>query len=345
MAEGDVYAKNEQISHAILTSPRMAPIMEDYLSRVCQRLIDLHDEPGISEELVTYQAYTSRPAQGGRVLPEFIRRIPSEGNFRVKIGFINDIAVGNQKFLWRLLATPEVGLRHNINISVLNKRLQRIHTLTGISDTRSLMDFHSAYPNAPMPNGILNLSYDGPVMLSRYKEYPLLSSVRTARKEEERQRLAMHNHQANPPLSDQEFEYFEKRYPPGLPETKEHNFVLPWQTGAMYWDIDHNSFYGKLAKHYNQLLIAGPSGSTELCMEVFELFNDFDVFVATMCCAAWLCNRNDHSLWEVLLAAIPFGLKYSSEHDAYDVVNHWLQDIDKRDSDQGRIYFDDLIHY
>jgi hypothetical protein len=168
-------------------------------------------------------------------------------------------------------------------------------------------------------------------MLSRYNEYPLLSSVRIPRKEEDRQRFGMYNHSANPALSAAEFAYMQDHFPCNLPAAKEQDFLLPWQTGAMYWAIDPKSFYARLAQHYQQLMIAGPSGSSEMWLELFELFDDFDVFVATMCCAGWLCNRNDHSLWEVLLAAIPFGLKYSSEHDAYDVVNDWLVDIEKHD--------------
>jgi len=313
MGDRNVFAKNKQISDAILGSRKLRPIMEAYLTIVCQRLIDLHVDLNIADELIPHASHL---AQGGRVPREFILRIPSEGNFREKICFINDIAVGNQKFLWKLLAAPEISAHHNINNTILNKRLQRIHKLTGISNVKSLESFHSAQPDA-----LLNLLNDGPVMLSRY---PLLHSVRTARKEEDSWRYGMYNHSANPALSAAEFAYMQDQFPGNLPATKEQDFLLPWQTGVMRWEIDTKSFYARLARHYHQLMIAGPSGSSEMWLEVFELFNDFDVFVATMCCAGWLCNRNDHSLWEVLLAAIPFGLKYSTEDDAYDVVNGWL---------------------
>lgn len=56
-------------------------------------------------------------------------------------------------------------------------------------------------------------------------------------------------------------------------------------------------------------MIAGPSGSTDGCLGIMHLFEGFDVHLATLCCITWLCNRNDHSAWEVLLAALPYGLE------------------------------------
>jgi hypothetical protein len=65
-------------------------------------------------------------------------------------------------------------------------------------------------------------------------------------------------------------------------------------------------------------------------LEVLELLTGFNVELATLCCVAWLCNRNDHSAWEVLLAALPYGLDYSSDVNAYAFVDVLLRSLSPR---------------
>lgn len=327
----NVYQKNKSISNLLL-SPEFSlrGVMEIYLSNVCEQLVIIHKHLGL--EISDAKAYQTRPVQGGRVLPKFLQYIPMHGNFREKMCFINDVAIGNQAFLWKIIEasvkqTLPTELTSFLNMNVIKKRLERIHTTTGINNVVELIAFHKANPTATMPNFLVNLHVDGPVLLSRYNEFPLKPVVRTLRPDADRVLYTMRMREANPPLSLHEKEYiattFQDKYPNGFDERRD--VVLPWITGAMVWDINRDSFYAKIAQHYGQELIAGPSGSSEACLEVFELFQDFNIDIAAMCCAAWLCNRNDHSLWEVLLAAIPFGLDYSTEDDAYESVEKWLR--------------------
>jgi hypothetical protein len=305
------FIHNQEIADAILRSP-VRHAMESYLGAVCRMLIDLHDSLDLSIEDEIKKATLARPRQGGRVLPGRVRAIPSEGNLREKIGFINDIAMGNQSFLWKLIAERYLAghtLPLYINERVIAKHLERIHTLTGIKDVRELVDYYRSNPSTPMPSSLIKLPVDGAVMLSRYTEYPMLNAARIKRPDETASQFLMHEAQTNPPISKDEADYMRSC----LGWT---GGTLPWLTGAMCWTINDKNFYADLARHYDQLKIAGPSGSTDGCMEIFELFNDFDVVLATLCCAAWLCNRNDHSLWEVLLAALPYGLNYSSRENA-----------------------------
>ena len=247
-----------------------------------------------------------------------MRALPRRGNLREKIGLINDVAMGPQPFLWGLIERVLRGeaLPAGVRQDVVLKHLARVHTLTGILDPGQLFAFRAAHPDAPMPTSLVKLPADGAVVLSRYTEYPMLSGARAKRPAADADAFAMRVGEEDPPLSRAEGEYMRSRFP----EEMVARGTLPWLTGAMCWTINPDNFYSRLAAFYGQQMIAGPSGSTDGCLEVLELFDDFNVRLATLCCAAWLCNRNDHSLWEVLLAALPYGLEYSSDEDAQAYV-------------------------
>jgi hypothetical protein len=85
-----------------------------------------------------------------------------------------------------------------------------------------------------------------------------------------------------------------------------------------------DNFYSRLANRFNQKTISGPSTTTDNVLQLAELFNTFDIELAVLGCAAFLCGANHHSAWEVLLAAIPFGLRYTSDVDAYDYIHQLL---------------------
>jgi hypothetical protein len=324
------FVENQAAAHAILHSP-VRDRLERYLSRACEQLIELHDELGIDIEALIATETRSRPRQGGRVLAHRVRQIPHAGNLREKIGFINDIAMGPQLFLWRLIERVVIAgmpTPRSVRLDVLRKHLQRVHTLTGISDPHELVAFYQQNPKTPMPTSLVKLPVDGAVILSRYTEYPMLGGARMKRPDERAGAFVMRRAEADPPLSPGEREYLAET---GLMEDNgDPDAPLPWLTGAMCWSINAQNFYAKLAQHYNQLLIAGPSGSTDGCLEVLELLTGFNVELATLCCVAWLCNRNDHSAWEVLLAALPYGLDYSSDVNAYAFVDVLLRSLSPR---------------
>lgn len=314
------FLKNQQIADEILRHKIARPKMERFLSIICHNLISIHDYFGISIEQLIASAIEQRPAQGGRVNVEHIRSIATKGNLREKIGFIMDISMGPQEFVWRLISelTETRHLPSCINRQSVQKHLNKIHDISGINDPNILVEFYKSNPTAAMPNSLIKLPPVGAVVYSRYTEYPFCNAIRLRRTSDPKP-FIMKVDEANPPLSSNEKTYIEQRSPGSLSRN-----TLPWFSGAMAWTINDSNFYSMLAKHFGQECIAGPSGSTDACMEIFELFHGFDVNTATLCCAAWLCNRNDHSLWEVLMAAIPYGLEYSCDVDAYDYTEQVL---------------------
>jgi hypothetical protein len=92
----------------------------------------------------------------------------------------------------------------------------------------------------------------------------------------------------------------------------------------MVWIINPDNLYSRLAKRLKQETISGPSSTTDGILQLAELFTDFDVELTVLACAAFLCGAHHHSAWEVLLAAIPFGLPYTSDVDAYAYIHRTL---------------------
>jgi hypothetical protein len=97
----------------------------------------------------------------------------------------------------------------------------------------------------------------------------------------------------------------------------------------MYWELNPKNFFTNLGKTYGHDMIAGPSGNTDMALTFFELFHGFDVRLATLACIGWMCPCKDHSPFEILLAAIPFGLNYDTTEDVVDYVEHLLEEFYK----------------
>ena len=159
---------------------------------------------------------------------------------------------------------------------------------------------------------MLDFLHDGPVLLSRFCSWSGNDLLRSERPISERASHFIPINRVYPPLSIREVGYIQKHNP----EWKEYQHI-PWENGLMVWIINPDNLYSRLAKRLKQETISGPSSTTDGILQLAELFTDFDVELTVLACAAFLCGTNHHSAWEVLLADIPFGLRYSSDMDAF----------------------------
>lgn len=92
-------------------------------------------------------------------------------------------------------------------------------------------------------------------------------------------------------------------------------------SGLQYWEVNNKNYYVKLMKKHNQLVICGPSKTTEAYMSVFKLFGNFNITKAILACTGVLCYAPDHSPCEILLATIPYGLNdWVIEKDAFRYI-------------------------
>lgn len=102
--------------------------------------------------------------------------------------------------------------------------------------------------------------------------------------------------------------------------------VISWNSGYMGFNPNPDNFYVKQAIYYNHDIIAGPSGNTDLQMDIFSLLKIFDVNISVVACVIWMCNTPDHSLHDIFLAAVGYGFEYNpfikGEPEPYEYTHY-----------------------
>ena len=107
----------------------------------------------------------------------------------------------------------------------------------------------------------------------------------------------------------------------------------PYLSGYMLYDTNKKNVYNILASKYNQIVVAGPSGSTDLFLIISKMFKPFDLNLGILACIAWMCNIPQHSIFEVLMGSLPFGLvdwnPTINAHEYIEKLNEKLKDSQK----------------
>jgi hypothetical protein len=121
-------------------------------------------------------------------------------------------------------------------------------------------------------------------------------------------RYTIKSQQFYPPISSREYRFLKNK----------KSAII---SGLQYWEINNKNYYVKLMKKHNQMVICGPSKTTDAYMSVFKLFANFNIKKAISACVAVLCYAPDHSPCEILLAAIPYGLNdWVIEMDSFKYI-------------------------
>ena len=299
----EVKESNYSIAKAIANTP----CVNEYIGSLCRQLHKIYSHHNIS---TTEMEPETNKTGMGQVQSSDIEAVLKEGNLRERMALLINITCGSKTFLWKIIQEQNTT---DLNPTVLQSRIHRAYLMTGVCDVAELAK--------EMPNRILDFLHDGPVLLSRFNSCAMSDPLRSERPKPDRAAHFIPTDKVYPPLSRREVGYI-KKHNPGW---KEHqNKYVPWENGLMVWIINPDNFHSRLANRFNQKTISGPSTTTDNVLQLAELFNTFDIELAVLGCAAFLCGANHHSAWEVLLAAIPYGLRYTSDVDAYDYIHQLL---------------------
>ena len=274
----------------------------EYVSSVLQQIYTLCCDSTAKETKLNYY-------ESGQVLSHRIEEVISHGNLREQMTMLMNLKLRPENIVWNLLLTKPSDLPCNINQSVLTKHRKRMASMTGFHNvTKSTLGIDpSLLPRLPF------LMQDGAVLLSRFSEFTG-EPLRTVRPEEERCLFELRMKDVKPPLSYRETEFIKSKTGITLSEPDD---IIPWVTGRMYWKLNEDNFYAKLAKAYGHETITGPSSSTDTALMLMELLHGFDVRLATLACVGWLVPCQHHSMFEVFLSAIPYGLEYDTTQDTH----------------------------
>jgi hypothetical protein len=147
--------------------------------------------------------------------------------------------------------------------------------------------------------------------LARTDDYPFYSKIR--RKKDVANTFTLKVKDIYPELSQNELRYININNKKGkFNNTPEE--AMPWDyNGYKLYSINkHHILYKLTQLKYKNFMIAGPSGSTDSCIELFSLFKNFDLDLSLLACIYWVGNTLDHSLYEILLIGNAHGKNYDT---------------------------------
>jgi hypothetical protein len=254
----------------------------------------------------------------GQFLASDVDEVIRQGNIRERMTLLmNFHTSGCEVVMWA--ASLVEGVPTSVDQRALKSVRDRIMLVTGlkISDLYKLNCTNET--GCLLPCSFAFLSKDGPVTFSRTTEKPFVDKVRDRRDRETCRPYTQTIGSVFPPLSTRELSYM------GLSPLSPKSTPLPWITGAMYWVTQDGNIYSRIATAFDQMTVAGPSGTTDMTLSCFSLLKAFDLRLSILASVGWMCDPPDHSPFEILMAAIPFGCDFVASKDAFEYVQDLLK--------------------
>ena len=305
------------------------PNVIKYVMEVCNLIVQLVKEyanfykKDVDSEIFNKLHQDNKTSPGQVSTLDDVKNVIREGNLRERMALIMNFGLRSCEIVIWAIATNN----HLLTKNFIKEQTKRLKNLTGLD----ILDIHymlekcknncSKLQDIPCKFSLLN--QDGSVILSRYTEFPILASVRFKRNElvkvdnlkkentlesnkniellldENKKKYSIVIKDIYPPLSDREKRFI---------NLNENTIYPPYLSGYMLFDTNDNNYYNILAHEYKQLVIAGPSGSTDLFLITSKMFKIFDLNLGILACIAWMCNIPQHSIFEILMGSLPFGL-------------------------------------
>ena len=283
-----------------------------------------------------------------------VKEVIREGNLREIMILIKNFGLnGCDIVIWAIITK-----NHLLSTTFINQQAKRLKILTGLDvlDLQNLLKCKRGYGNcSTLENTFCSfslLNQDGAVILSRYSENPIINVVRMKRPEmvqidnlnvliktnpnlaikyqkiidelteKNKKKYSMKVKDIYPPLSKREKDFIGDLNPEDYP---------PYLSGYMLYDTNKKNVYNILASKYNQIVVAGPSGSTDLFLIISKMFKPFDLNLGILACIAWMCNIPQHSIFEVLMGSLPFGLvDWNPTINAHEYIEKLNEKLNRR---------------
>jgi hypothetical protein len=262
-----------------------------------------------------------------------VKEVIKEGNLRERMALIMNFGLKCCDIVIWAIATNN----HLLTSTFITEQTKRLKLLTGL-DILDLQFMLKCKRNSganclsleDTPCKFSLFTQDGSVILSRYTDFPMLNSVRVKKPElvevdklrtlltSSSENTAEINNKIDEILAENKAKYsitIRDIYPPlskreiDFIDIKKDTIYPPYLSGYMLFDTNDKNYYNILANHYKQSVIAGPSGSTDLFLITSKMFKSYNLNLGILSCIAWMCNIPQHSIFEILMAALPFRLK------------------------------------
>lgn len=254
---------------------------------------------------------------------EDIDYVIKDGNLREKMTLIDIL---NYLFIDKIYIylIKSEKIPEYINIDMIRTIIQKIYMYTGLRDINDLIDLFNSCTGTDICfiKEIFFYPYtDLSILSTRYNGRPTVFPSRISRSDEEEKidfKFKVNN--LSIPLSTEEQKSV---------KVDESGVITNYDSGASLYKINEKSFFYKLAERYGKFILTGPSLGVNQLHIMFSIFKLYDPKKFCLLCITYMCPYH-HSIFEVLLPCISFGINYKTSNKDYIFVENLLKEIDTR---------------
>jgi len=301
--------------------------MHNYASLILGDIYRLLSDLGNDDEKIAEMLHRNNIKEAGQVSKKDVIDVINNGNIREKTTAIA-MFINNCYIIINLICMKDAKTRfpyiNHDRLRVIKNKLKR---LIGTKDDAVLFDIikPTTTKDACALCNVVIAPETGVLLLSRVVGFPFgcAGNLRRSRPQDEQEKYKVLISDIKPELSTREKEFMQIR------DSDTH---VQWVTGQMSWVINTKHFLVPIAKKYGNNLISGPAGSIDMIIQTCLLFKRYDLELSTLVGIAWCTMCPDHSAYECLISAMPYGLDYSLNLEAEEYIDNLISKYKKGSS-------------
>ena len=301
--------------------------LNDYITLILNDIYRLLRDLGKDDDEIANMLHRNSIKAAGQVSKKDVINVINYGNIREKTTAIS-MFINNCDIIINLICMRDVKYRFPyISIKRLKDIKNKLKKLIGTKDDAVLFDIIkpttkelSTTKESGSLCNVATAPESGVLLLSRVVGFPFggTENLRRKRPQGEQAIYKVLISNIKPELSIREKEFM---------EIKDDDTHVEWETGQMSWTINSKHFLVPIAKKYGNNLISGPAGSIDMIIQTCLLFNNYDLELSTLAGIAWCTMCPDHSAYECLISAMPYGLDYSLNREAEEYIDELIRRV------------------
>ena len=311
--------------------------LNDYITLILNDIYRLLRDLGKDDDEIANMLHRNSIKAAGQVSKKDVINVINYGNIREKTTAIS-MFINNCDIIINLICMRDVkGRFPYISIKRLKDIKNKLKKLIGTKDDAVLFDIIKPTTTKELSTtkesgslcNVATAPETGVLLLSRVVGFPFGGAENLRRRRprgEEQDNLKVKISDIKPELSIREKEFM---------KIKDDDTHVDWETGQMSWTINTKHFLVPIAKKYGNNLISGPAGSIDMIIQTCLLFNNYDLELSTLAGIAWCTMCPDHSAYECLISAMPYGLDYSLNREAEEYIDELISRVTTTRSPKG----------
>lgn len=314
--------------------------LNDYITLILNDIYRLLRDLGKDDDEIANMLHRNSIKAAGQVSKKDVINVINHGNIREKTTAIS-MFINNCDIIINLICMRDVKDRFPyISIKRLKDIKNKLKKLIGTKDDAVLFDIIKPTTTKELSTttkesgslcNVATAPETGVLLLSRVVGFPFGGAENLRRRRprgEEQDNLKVKISDIKPELSIREKEFM---------KIKDDDTHVEWETGQMSWTINSKHFLVPIAKKYGNNLISGPAGSIDMIIQTCLLFNNYDLELSTLAGIAWCTMCPDHSAYECLISAMPYGLDYSLNREAEEYIDELIRRVITKRSPKGSL--------